>query len=73
MPNDYQGLPKDYWGSKILNEPSNSQEILLRRLGLASSDEEMAAKLDTSGRKWVVFLSVFEFLFAIPFFKNLEY
>ena len=31
-------------------------------------DEEMAVKLDTSGRKWVVFLSVFELLFAIPFF-----
>ena len=32
MPKDYQGLPKDYWVSKILHEPSNSQEILLTRL-----------------------------------------
>ena len=39
-----------------------------KEIYLASCDEEMAAKLDTSGRKWVVFLSVFEFLFAIPFF-----
>ena len=39
-----------------------------KEIYLASCDEEMAAKLDTFGRKWVVFLSVFEFLFAIPIF-----
>ena len=41
---------------------------IFKEIYLASCDEEMAAKLDTFGRKWVVFLSVFEFLFAIPFF-----
>ena len=39
-----------------------------KEIYLASCDEEMAAKLDTFGRKWVVFLSVFEFLSAIPIF-----
>ena len=36
-----------------------------KEIYLASCDEEMAAKLNTSGRNWVVFLLVFDTLLSL--------
>ena len=57
----------DFWMKSNKDSQLRTKDNF-KEIYLASCDEEMAAKLDTSGRKWVVFLSVFEFLFAIPFF-----